>query len=165
MCLIFGIIAVENVLCLCFEKDNEMTKKGLIGRGMAIWLMLKEMKPKDFTKYTEHFSELSFREKLQRVAGMLSDTVLLPLLQLYYIYRSPEVPLKGKLYITGALGYFIFPMDFLPDFLPALFGFSDDIIVIGIVMKQVERYLTPEIDAKARVALAKICKRKKERSV
>ncbi|TFH95798.1 YkvA family protein [Porphyromonas levii] len=135
-----------------------MRKKGLIGRAMTIGVMLKEMKPKDFSKYTAHFSELSFTEKLHRVGMMLGETVLLPLLQLYYIYRSPEVPLKGKLYITGALGYFIFPMDFLPDFLPALFGFSDDIIVIGIVMKQVERYLTPEIDAKARHALTRFCK-------
>lgn len=131
---------------------------------MAVWVMLKEMKPKDFSRYTEHFSELSFREKLQRVGEMLSDTILLPLLQIYYIYRSSEVPLKGKIYIMGALGYFILPMDFLPDFLPALFGFSDDVIVIGIVMKQVERYLTPEIDAQARAAVAKICKRGKRRS-
>ena len=134
-----------------------MRKKGVIGKGMAIWLMLKEMKPKDFTKYTEHFSELSFSDKLHRVGGMLGETVLLPLLQLYYIYRSPEVPLRGKLYITGALGYFILPIDLLPDFLPALFGFSDDIIVVGIVMKQVERYMTPEIDAKAHALLSKFC--------
>lgn len=135
-----------------------MRKRGMIGRAMAVWVMLKELKPKDFTKYTEHFGELPFREKVQRVGGMLGEAVLLPLLQLYYIYRSPEVPFRGKLYITGALGYFILPLDFIPDFMPALLGFSDDIIVIGIVMKQVDRYLTPVIDAKARAVLGRICK-------
>lgn len=137
-----------------------MRKKGLMGRAMAVWVLLKEMKPKDFTKYTDHFNDLSFWEKIRRVGDMLSETVLLPLIQLYYVYRSAEVPFKAKLYITGALGYFILPMDLLPDFLPALLGFSDDVIVIGIVMKQLEQYVTPEIDAKARAALRRIYKKK-----
>lgn len=125
-----------------------------------MWRVLQQAKPQDFSKYTSHFSELSFREKISRVGAMLGDTILLPLFRLYYIYRDPSVPIKAKLYITGALGYFIFPLDFLPDFLPGLFGFSDDLIVVGIVLKQVEMHLTPQSDAQAHALLRKVCPKK-----
>lgn len=129
----------------------------LTKRAKDVWKILQHSQPQDFTMYSTHFSELSFMQKIGRVGEYLGDTLLLPILKLYYILRSPEVSLKAKLYITGALGYFILPIDFIPDFIPGLLGFSDDLIVVGIILKQVSTYATPEITAKAEALLRKVC--------
>lgn len=134
-----------------------MNEFKLTKRVKGVWKILQHSQPQDFTKYSTHFSELSFMQKIGRVGEYLGDTLLLPILKLYYILRSPEVPLKAKLYITGALGYFILPIDFIPDFIPGLLGFSDDLIVVGIILKQVSTYATPEITAKAEALLRKVC--------
>ncbi|MDO5017153.1 MAG: DUF1232 domain-containing protein [Porphyromonas sp.] len=123
----------------------------------SVYRLLREAEPQDFTKYSEHFNELSFAKKLERVGQFLGDTVLLPILRLYFILQSRDVPKTGKLYIIGALGYFILPIDMLPDFLPGLLGFSDDLIVVSIVLKQVRKFSTPEIEAKAQRLMHRIC--------
>ncbi len=137
-----------------------MKKRGFIKRASTVWQLLREAKPQDFTPYIEHFNEISFQEKLERIGHLLGDNILLPLLRIYYILRSHDTPTTAKLYIMGALGYFIFPMDLIPDFLPSLFGFSDDLIVIGIILRQVEKYSTPEVELLARERYHKICPKK-----
>ena len=131
-------------------------------RAGSLWTVLKQAEPQDFTKYSSHFSELSFMQKVSRVGELLGDTVLMPVLKLYYILMEPSVPKQSKLYIMGALGYFILPIDLLPDFIPGLLGFSDDLIVVGIILKQVRKYETPQIHAKAEHLLHKLCPLKKE---
>lgn len=134
----------------------------LTRRAGSLWTVLKQAEPKDFTKYSSHFSELSFMQKVGRVGELLGDTILMPVLKLYYILLEPSVPKQTKLYIMGALGYFILPIDLLPDFLPGLLGFSDDLIVVGIILRQVRKYETPQIQAKAEHLLRKLCPLKKE---
>lgn len=129
----------------------------ILKRINSIRRVLKSATPQDFTKYSAHFSELSFKGKLERVGALVGDTVLLPVLRLYYILRSPDTPARSKLYIMGALGYFILPIDLIPDILPGLLGFSDDLIVVGIILKQVEKHLTPEIEHKAQRMMRTFC--------
>ncbi|WP_297719075.1 YkvA family protein [uncultured Porphyromonas sp.] len=129
----------------------------LTKRVNGVWELLKQAEPKDFTKYSSHFSELTFKQKLGRVGAMLEDTLLMPVLKLYYILKEPSVPKRSKLYIMGALGYFILPVDLLPDFLPGLLGFTDDIIVVGIILRQVRKFDSPQIQAKVDRLLRKIC--------
>ncbi len=61
--------------------------------------------------------------------------------------KSPDVPLRLKLTITGALLYLILPADVLPDFIPGL-GLIDDLSVIMIVFREVSRYLLPKLEKK-----------------
>ena len=130
-------------------------------RAGSLWTVLKQAEPQDFTKYSSHFNELSFMQKVGRVGELLGDTVLMPILKLYYILMEPGVPKQSKLYILGALGYFILPIDLLPDFVPGLLGFSDDLIVVGIILKQVRKFDTPQIQVKAEQLLRKLCPLKK----
>lgn len=50
----------------------------------------------------------------------------------YYCAMDPATPNRVRAILLAALAYFVLPMDAIPDFL-AIFGFSDDIAVLGAV--------------------------------
>ena len=62
---------------------------------------------------------------------------------LFYVFKDPDTPAKPKLVIAGALGYFIFPIDVIPDFIPAM-GLTDDLSVLLFAIKQVRDHIKPE---------------------
>jgi uncharacterized membrane protein YkvA (DUF1232 family) len=70
-------------------------------------------------------------------------------LVLYYTARSPNVPRWAKATIYGALGYFVTPIDAIPDLTP-LIGYTDDLGVLAAALAVVLAHVTPEIRAKAR---------------
>ena len=98
--------------------------------------------------YKKYFSEISFKEKLQQMAGTAGTKVVYAALLLYFMMKDPQVPIKAKLTITAALGYFILPTDAIPDFAP-LIGFSDDLGVLIFALNQISDHITPEIKVKA----------------
>ena len=57
-----------------------------------------------------------------------------------------------KLKILGALGYFILPLDFIPDAILGL-GFTDDLAALAWALFKMKQYITPEIERKARERL------------
>lgn len=107
----------------------------------------------ELEKYGTHYSESRFWAKLSRVAKKAGAAVVRPVLELYYILQSGDVPLQHKAYIVGALGYFILPVDLVPDYLLPLLGFADDIAVMTFVLKTVKDNITPEIRARVDVKL------------
>lgn len=52
---------------------------------------------------------------------------------LYYVLRSGRIPLKTKLLGSLALGYFLSPIDLIPDFIPIL-GQLDDAIILPFII-------------------------------
>jgi len=100
-------------------------------------------------RYRKHYSDASFWDKLKRVAKVSGMKVVYPALIMHYLLKSDEVPLRAKLILTAALGYFILPLDFIPDFAPLL-GFTDDLGVLLLILRQMAVYITPEIKKKAR---------------
>lgn len=100
-------------------------------------------------KYRKHYSDTSFWDKLKRVAKVSGMKVVYPALLLHYLMKSDDVPLKAKLILSAALGYFILPIDFIPDFAPML-GFTDDLGVLLLIIRQMAVYITPEIRKQAR---------------
>lgn len=100
-------------------------------------------------KYGTYYSDNHFWKKIERVAKKVGATVLLPVFTLYYMLQNDKVPLKHKAYIVGALGYFILPIDFLPDGILPVIGFTDDIAVMTLVLNLVKDSVTPEIKAQA----------------
>ncbi len=85
---------------------------------------------------------------MRRIAQKVGTKVLHPVLLLYYMMKSDRVPIREKAYIVGALGYFILPVDLVPDFIAGL-GYTDDLAVIAILMKHLKDNITPEIEARA----------------
>lgn len=105
-------------------------------------------------KYRRHYSDATFWDKLKRYARIAGMKVVYMALLLQYLLKSDQVPVKAKLMLSAALGYFILPIDFIPDFAP-LVGFADDLGVILMILKQMATYITPEIKKQAREHLRK----------
>jgi uncharacterized membrane protein YkvA (DUF1232 family) len=105
-------------------------------------------------KFRRHYSDATFGDKLKRYAKLAGMKVVYPALLLQYMLKSEQVPVKAKLILSAALGYFVLPVDFIPDFAP-LIGFADDFGVIIMILKQMAAYVTPEIKNQARQHLKK----------
>ena len=100
-------------------------------------------------KYSTYYSENKFWQKVQRIAKKVGATVIRPVFLLYYLLHDKDVPLHHKAYVIGALGYFILPFDLIPESILPVIGFTDDVAVMGLVLKIVKDSVTPEIKAKA----------------
>lgn len=72
---------------------------------------------------------------------------------LYYELTDPDIDAKEKAVIIGALGYFILPIDLIPDAIPVA-GFTDDLAALLAAYKFVQHNITPEVEAKAKAKLA-----------
>ncbi len=69
--------------------------------------------------------------KLLRVAGRIPFAD--DLAAAYYCAIDPETPTKVKLVLFTALGYFVLPVDAIPDVLTGL-GFTDDATVLATAL-------------------------------
>ena len=86
-------------------------------------------------KYEGKYSENKLWVKIKRVAKKAGREVLYNVLLLFYALKSDKVTPQEKMMILGALGYFISPLDVVPDFIP-VFGFSDDLAVLVFVLRK-----------------------------
>ena len=77
---------------------------------------------------------------------------------LYLAYQDPEVPWYAKAFAACVVGYFISPIDLIPDFIPVL-GYLDDLVLvplgISIALKMIPAPVMERCRAKARVDLSK----------
>lgn len=107
-------------------------------------------------KYGTYYSDNRFWKKVERVAKKVGATVMLPVFTLYYMLQDDKVSLQHKAYIVGALGYFILPIDLIPDGILPVIGFTDDIAVMTLILKLVKDSITPEIKAHANARVSEI---------
>lgn len=77
----------------------------------------------------------------------------------FFAATDPKTPATAKAILLGALGYFIVPLDIVPDLLGA-FGYGDDIAVILAAIKAVESSIREEHHEKARAWLEAARERK-----
>ena len=113
----------------------------------------------DAPKYERHYNEDSLWAKLKKHAGRWGEKLLLPVMLLYCLMKSSTVSLRDKALIAGALGYLILPIDAIPDFLPVA-GLTDDLTAIFLVLKTLDKHLTPEIREEARQQTERLLKMK-----
>ena len=104
--------------------------------------------PKNIEKYEGHYDEAKFGGKLSRVARKAGSKLVYAALLLYYVLKSPQISRSDKTKIYGALGYFILPLDILPDFIPVA-GFADDLSAVIWAVHIVWKNITPEVKAQA----------------
>ncbi|MFP4368252.1 MAG: YkvA family protein [Candidatus Kapaibacterium sp.] len=83
------------------------------------------MQVEQLNKYQEEYSEVNFFQKIALSAKKAGSKLIEIALTLYYSLMDKDTPKWAKGVIIGALGYFILPMDAIPDFLPGA-GFADD---------------------------------------
>jgi len=107
---------------------------------------------KDLVKYEGNYTEKKFWGKLGSVAKKIGSRPVYLLLLLFYVTRDPNVSKKDKAMIYGALGYFILPLDLIPDAVPGL-GYTDDFAAISALLKLTWDNISDETIDKARAKI------------
>ena len=100
-------------------------------------------------EYSREFSEDGFWKKLAKYALAAGKDVVEKALLLYYAFQNADTPTWAKGVIVGALGYFIMPVDAIPDIIPVV-GYADDLGVLVAAIATVAAYITPEVHEQAK---------------
>ena len=94
-------------------------------------------------EFSKHYDDDSFWQKIRDFAITAGREVLEKALTLYYCLQDPDTPAWAKSIIVGALGYFIFPLDAIPDITPVV-GYSDDLGVLAMALAAVAIHIKDE---------------------
>ena len=106
-------------------------------------------------KYEKNYSEEGLFQKITGSVKKAGLGLIYKALQLFYVAQNPNVPMKIRAAILAPLGYFISPIDLIPDITPLL-GFTDDAAVIAGAMAIAHFYINDEIRQKAKDRIRKI---------
>lgn len=106
---------------------------------------------KNLDKYAEYYNPASLFDKIKKFAKKAGVKTVYLVLILYYATFDKALPIKDRLLVVAALGYFILPFDIIPDALPG--GFADDAAALLYVAKHIWKNLSSETFKKARMKL------------
>ena len=98
--------------------------------------------------YSKKYSSESFLKKVRNFGKSAGEDVVRKAGTLYYCLNDSDLPTEHKLTIIGALGYFITPVDAVPDLTPFI-GYSDDLGALVLALTTVARSIKPEHKEKA----------------
>lgn len=107
-----------------------------------------------FEKYKKNFSELSFWTKIKKYARQAGLKTAYTGLLLFYAYKRKDTPAWAKRLVLGVLGYFIAPIDALPDLTPFV-GYTDDLGILSFALVTISCYIDDEVKYKAETQLSK----------
>ena len=113
---------------------------------------MKKNTPKDLKKYEKLYSEESLMTKISRFAKKAGLNTTYYVLLLYQTLISGKTPLKDKAVVIGALGYFICPIDLIPDMMFGT-GFLDDASILLYALSVVANSITEDIKKEDRKKL------------
>lgn len=106
----------------------------------------------NYDNYKKNYSDDQFWEKLKKVARRAGVKLVYAALLLFYVLRNPGTPVGDRAKIIGALGYFILPVDLIPDFIPVA-GYTDDLAALTWALYSISKNVTPEVKIQARQKL------------
>lgn len=81
------------------------------------------------SRFNESYVKDNIWEKIASIYKIIGYELLCKILILYYCFLDKNTSINDKAIIIFALGYFILPVDVIPDFSPFV-GYSDDLTVI-----------------------------------
>ena len=108
-------------------------------------------------EYQENYDESSFWDKILKFAKRAGIEVIYLALLLYYTLGSNTLSLKDKAIVYGALGYFILPIDLIPDYIPVI-GLSDDFGALIYAYNIIKDNINDDIRGKAKKKLSSLFK-------
>ena len=106
-------------------------------------------------KYKEYYSDDGFWNKIKKHYKNIGKKLVKLAVVLFYTLRDKDTPVWAKTIILGALGYFILPLDIIPDFVPIV-GFADDFATITLALGAVALHIKDEHKNKAAAVLDKL---------
>lgn len=106
----------------------------------------------DTSKYSQSYSEEGLWEKIEKFASKAGREVIYNALKLYYALALGKATPAQIAAIVGALGYFISPVDGVPDFLPG--GLLDDGSVLTLAVTTLACCSDPSVVAAAKAKVS-----------
>ena len=103
--------------------------------------------------YEKYYNEGAFWHKIKNIAKTAGIKLIYISLLLYYTLCSSGVSKMDRTIIIGALGYFIFPLDIIPDYIPFI-GYTDDLSILLYAYRRIRANLNDDIRAKAKMKLS-----------
>lgn len=103
----------------------------------------------ELATFARNFSESQFWKKLQHHASRAGFELVEKALTLYFVLQKPDLPAWARSSVIGALGYFLWPMDTVPDFMP-LVGFSDDLTVLAAALTAIAMHVDDDVRQRAK---------------
>ncbi len=103
----------------------------------------------------QYYTENGFWRKVAAASKKAGGKLLETALSLFYAMQDSDTPKWAKTVILGTLGYFIMPVDAIPDFAP-LVGFSDDMTALLSALAVVGMHVKKEHKEKAKEKIEKI---------
>jgi uncharacterized membrane protein YkvA (DUF1232 family) len=113
--------------------------------------------PQKIEKHQKDFSNKGFLRKIFSVGKKLGRFFIYRASLLYYVVLSKDTPLWIKTTLMGALGYFISPIDAIPDLTP-LIGYTDDFLIISAAVILSQRYQTEDMKLRSQKLIDRIFK-------
>lgn len=93
-------------------------------------------------------SDRRFWNRLMNYGKKASKKTVYYSLLLFYTAKNPAVPKSAKMIIVGAISYLIFPIDLIPDFIPAV-GLVDDASIIAAAVYKVVSHIDDGVKQQA----------------
>jgi uncharacterized membrane protein YkvA (DUF1232 family) len=103
-------------------------------------------------RFKKNYNNNSFWNKVVKNALKAGKKVIYIALKAYYALNDEDTPAWAKGVIMGALGYFICPIDLIPDFTPAI-GYVDDMGVLLSAIASVALHVKESHKIKAKEQL------------
>lgn len=104
-------------------------------------------------EYENNYSESGLWKKLAEYAKKAGKHLVENVLRLYYAMKLGKVNAAQITMIVGALGYFISPIDAIPDFLPG--GLLDDAGILTTTINAISACSDKEVIAATKKQIAK----------
>ena len=108
-----------------------------------------DIKQSDVDKYGKNYSEDGLWDKIKGNVKKAGSNLIYEVLQLFYVAKNPNVPMKIRAAMVAPLGYFISPVDLIPDLTPIV-GYTDDGAVIAMAIAFAHAYIDDEIRQNAK---------------
>lgn len=103
-------------------------------------------------EYKGRFSEIKLWSKLKKFARQAGVKTVYTVLLLFYAYKRKDTPGWAKKLIIGVLGYFLAPIDAIPDLTPFI-GLTDDLSLLSVGLVTIAGYVNKEVKQQAREKL------------
>jgi len=106
--------------------------------------------------FSDYFSVDSLMDKLNSLSAGGACELIRKALTLYVLFKSDEVSASIKVLIVAALGYFICPIDLIPDLIP-FFGYSDDLTLMAALLSQLDDWVSIDVETEVDALMPNSC--------
>jgi len=110
---------------------------------------------KDLKSFRNFFSPTLLAQKVRLLGTKAGVRLTYTLLLLFYAYRQKDTPFWAKNIVLGVLGYFIAPIDGIPDLTPFV-GYTDDFGMLTFGLVTIAAYISKEVRLSAKTAVYKL---------